>query len=220
MEPYWHPVRIEQVVGRARRICSHADLPKELQTVEVFLYLMTFRPEQINSDLSIELKKKDLSKREYASSASSTARKQKIPVTSDEALYEISTIKEDLNNQLIVAVKEASIDCSVYKKRGSKGENLHCLSFGDARSSAISFHPSIQKDQPDTMRKLNKTVIEQRDKEVVIHGKTYVYRQISPTIANVYDYDSYQDALETGQEPIQVGILETDTRGAIKFKRV
>jgi hypothetical protein len=65
MEPYWHPVRIEQVVGRARRICSHADLPKELQTVEVFLYLMTFRPEQINSDLSIELKKKDLKEKEW-----------------------------------------------------------------------------------------------------------------------------------------------------------
>ena len=22
-EPYWHPVRIDQVIGRARRICSH-----------------------------------------------------------------------------------------------------------------------------------------------------------------------------------------------------
>ena len=39
-EPYWHPVRIHQVIGRARRICSHSDLPKELQTVNVFLYLM------------------------------------------------------------------------------------------------------------------------------------------------------------------------------------
>ena len=41
MEPYWHPVRTEQVIGRARRICSHKDLPKELQTVEVFVYIMT-----------------------------------------------------------------------------------------------------------------------------------------------------------------------------------
>jgi len=219
MEPYWHPVRIEQVVGRARRICSHTDLPKELQTVEVFLYLMTFRSEQIKSDLSIELKKMDLSKREYV--LGQETRKQKIPLTSDEALYEISTIKEDLNNQLIMAVKEASIDCSVYKKRGVKGENLRCLSFGDARSSAMSFQPSIQKDQPDTMRKLNKKVVEQRDKEVTIHGKTYVYRQISPTVANVYDYDSYQNALETeGEEPVLVGTLETDTKGAVKFKRL
>jgi hypothetical protein len=119
---------------------------------------------------------------------------------------------------LIRAVKEASIDCSVYKKGK---ENIKCLSFGDARSGTFSFNPSIQKDQPDTMRKLNKTVVEQRDKEVVIHGKTYVYRQISPTIANVYDYESYQAALEhEGEEPVLVGTLETDTKGAIKFKRL
>ena len=37
MEPYWHPVRLEQVIGRARRICSNKDLPIKLQTVEVFL---------------------------------------------------------------------------------------------------------------------------------------------------------------------------------------
>ena len=33
MEPYWHPVRLEQVIGRARRICSHKSLPVALQTV-------------------------------------------------------------------------------------------------------------------------------------------------------------------------------------------
>ena len=26
VEPYWHPVRSEQVIGRARRICSHQAL--------------------------------------------------------------------------------------------------------------------------------------------------------------------------------------------------
>ena len=41
IEPYWHPVRTEQVIGR-ERICSHQALEEELRTVEVFLYLMTF----------------------------------------------------------------------------------------------------------------------------------------------------------------------------------
>jgi SNF2 family DNA or RNA helicase len=62
MEPYWHPVRSEQVIGRARRICSHKDLPKALQTVEVFVYLMIFSESQLKSDEAIELKRKDLSK--------------------------------------------------------------------------------------------------------------------------------------------------------------
>ena len=38
VDPYWHPARAEQVIGRARRICSHKDLPVALQTVEVFIY--------------------------------------------------------------------------------------------------------------------------------------------------------------------------------------
>ena len=42
IEPYWHPVRLEQVIGRARRICSHDQLPEKLRTVDVYLYLMTF----------------------------------------------------------------------------------------------------------------------------------------------------------------------------------
>mgnify|MGYP003310011199 CR=1 FL=1 len=58
-EPYWHPVRIEQVIGRARRICSHKDLTKELQTVNVILYLMTFSESQLVSVKSIELRLKD-----------------------------------------------------------------------------------------------------------------------------------------------------------------
>jgi hypothetical protein len=48
MEPYWHPVRIEQVIGRARRICSHNDLKEErLRTVNVMLYVMSFTPKQM-----------------------------------------------------------------------------------------------------------------------------------------------------------------------------
>lgn len=38
-EPYWQNVRIQQVIGRARRICSHSTLPQEKQFVKVFLYL-------------------------------------------------------------------------------------------------------------------------------------------------------------------------------------
>jgi hypothetical protein len=55
-EPYWHSVRLEQVIGRAKRICSHNDLPPDLQTVEVFLYLMTFDKEQLKDKISTELR--------------------------------------------------------------------------------------------------------------------------------------------------------------------
>lgn len=38
VEPYWHEVRIKQMVGRAIRLCSHKDLPKNERIVDVFRY--------------------------------------------------------------------------------------------------------------------------------------------------------------------------------------
>ena len=176
MEPYWHPARLEQVIGRARRICSHKDLPEKLQTVEVFIYLMTFTPEQIKSDKSIELKLKDLSKKKYKITPDKEDKAQ-IPFTSDEALFEISTIKEEVSNQIITAIKEASIDCATYSKRGSK-EQLHCLQFGQVGPSKFSYNPSIGSDETDKVASINKKVIEWRGKEITIKGKKYVYRKI------------------------------------------
>ncbi len=38
MEPFWNEVKIEQVIGRAIRICSHKDLPMDKRRVDVFRY--------------------------------------------------------------------------------------------------------------------------------------------------------------------------------------
>ena len=108
MEPYWHPVRKEQVIGRARRICSHDKLPEEERNIKVFLYLMTFSDEQLKSKLSIQLKNNDKSK--FGDS------KDKRPLTSDEALNEIMNIKENITRNLLKAVKEASMDCGIHIK--------------------------------------------------------------------------------------------------------
>jgi hypothetical protein len=37
-EPYWHEVRITQMIGRAVRMCSHVDLPKQDRFVNVYRY--------------------------------------------------------------------------------------------------------------------------------------------------------------------------------------
>ena len=42
LEPYWNLSRISQIIGRAIRFCSHKDLPKKDQFVEVYLYLATY----------------------------------------------------------------------------------------------------------------------------------------------------------------------------------
>uniref|UniRef100_A0A6C0BBB6 Helicase ATP-binding domain-containing protein n=1 Tax=viral metagenome TaxID=1070528 RepID=A0A6C0BBB6_9ZZZZ len=221
MEPYWHPARIEQVVGRARRICSHKNLPEELQTVEVYLYLMTFTKEQILSDASIELKRKDLSKKAYPSYSSKDKDKLvQIPFTSDEALFEISTIKDEVSQKLITAMKEASIDCAIYSREGSK-EQLHCLQFGQPNSNTFSYQPSYKSDQPDTTATINKKSIEWSGKEVQLKGKTYIYRKMSAILGNIYDLDSYKQALQVpGVEPVLIGTLEKLLNGNMQFKKI
>jgi hypothetical protein len=201
MEPYWHPVRTEQVIGRARRICSHKNLPRALQTVEVFVYLMVLSPEQLKSDDAIELKRKDLSKGE-----------PKVPVTSDQLLYEISEIKANLSMQLTDAIKESAFDCFIYS-------NGKCMNFGDPKNTKFSYVPDYANQQSDITVRVNKKKIEWEGKPITLNGTEYVYRRMSPTKLNIYDKNSYLAALENAEVmPVQIGTLEINEKGEQVFK--
>jgi hypothetical protein len=193
-EPYWHPVRIHQVIGRARRICSHQELSKEFRNIKVFLYLMTFTEEQLKSDEAIELRLKDKGKL------------SNIPLTSDESLYEISNIKEELNKRILTAVKESAIDCNLYNKKDAK-EKLVCYSFGNPDTEQFSMYPSLDKEESDDVAKINMTKIKWKGKLVTINGKKYVLNQET---MEVYDYKSYELALVNGNNPILIGKLSKD----------
>ena len=203
MEPYWHPVRLEQVIGRARRICSHKDLPKALQTVEVFVYLMIFTPEQLKSDEAIELKRQDLSK-----SIPHT------PITSDQYLYEISEIKANVTSQLTEAIKESAFDCYIYS-------NGKCVNFGDPRNDKFSYVPDYAEQQNDTTVKANKIAIEWVGKPITLNGIEYVYRRMSKTLLNIYDKASYEAAISNSDViPLQIGTLEINDKGQQVFKLI
>ena len=196
MEPYWHPVRLEQVIGRARRICSHKDLPKALQTVEVFVYLMIFSEEQLKSDEAIELKRKDLSKAI-----------PRVPITSDQYLFEISEIKANLTAQLTDAIKESAFDCYVY-------QNGKCVNFGDPTNDKFTYVPDFAEQQNDTTVKANKRAIEWSGKPITINGVGYIYRRMSKDVLDLYDKETYLKALEDDSiQPLKVGTYEINDRG-------
>jgi len=203
MDPYWHPVRSEQVIGRARRICSHKDLPLALQTVEVFVYLMTFSEEQLRSDEAIELKRKDLSKSV-----------PKTPQTSDQYLFEISEIKANLTSQLTDAIKESAFDCYIYS-------NGKCVNFGEPTIDKFSYVPDYAEQQNDTTVQANKQAIEWRGKPIKINGQNYVARRINAEVINIYDRKSYEAALaDPTIFPVQIGTLEKNQRGDNVFKAI
>jgi len=204
MEPYWHPVRTEQVIGRARRICSHKSLPLELQTVEVFVYLMTFTDKQANSEDAKELRLKDLSKRGNP----------RVPVTSDEYLYEISEIKGNLTNQLMDAIKESSFDCYIYSPDGK------CFNFANPSNDKFSYVPDYENEQSDISSKINKTTVAKQGKTLKYHGTEYAYTNVNSTLLKLYDLKSFEAALVDPKiVPIQVGTMELrpDGRHIVKM---
>jgi len=210
IEPYWHPVRTEQVVGRARRICSHQDLTQAQRKIEVYMYLMTFTEEQKTGDNSIELRLKDFSKLDRST-----------PLTSDEALYEISRIKENINKQLLTAIKETSIDCSLHSASNSS-EDLFCYSFGDVDPSMLSYTQSYENEQTDKTGEVNKKKIAWKAQEFSLNGKKYMIRlkEDGKTRTNkVYDYYSFQQAKKNPSvNPEYIGTLSIE-KGADGKKR-
>jgi hypothetical protein len=196
-EPYWHPVRMQQVIGRARRICSHQALPEALRTVKVFLYLMQFSKQQLESDATIELRLKDVSKLDATK-----------PITSDEALYEIARLKEDVTDKLLYAVKEASIDCSLHSGADSD-EKLQCFSFGTIKPDKFSFAGSYADAEVDAVAEQNMKIEDVNARELVLDGIKYAWNQKTGA---VYEFESYKRG-----QTIHIANVEIDNNGAARI---
>jgi len=199
-EPYWHPVRIEQVIGRARRICSHKNLPPEKQTVEVFLYLMQFSEKQLET-ASIDLKLNDTSKLEPSNN-----------ITSYEALYEISLIKENINKVILHNLKESSIDCSIHQKVGNK-EKLQCFTFGSVNANKFAYGPSIDSDDRDQIASVNTVAVVIKLKKVKIGKEEYALDMNKVKKSNedengILKADVYLLSSALEANPIQIGYLQ------------
>jgi len=200
---------VEQVIGRARRICSHQGLEQQFRTVEVFIYLMSFTQEQLDSEFGIEIKMKDRSNLEPF-----------LPQSSDEKLFEISTIKEQLSDQLLRAIKSSSIDCITHSKSNRK-EGIACLSFGNVSNNKFSYNPNIEQDQNDNIADMNTKINDWDVREIVVQstGKKYMLRLDTNQL---YDYESVLQAKQfPGLNPILLGRLEQNKNGEyeiIKYK--
>ena len=112
MEPYWNEVRIEQMVGRAIRYCSHKDLPLEERKVDVFRYKM-IRP--------------------------------KGKQTTDEKMEDISRRKNNLLMSFIDAVKEAAVDCELFKAHNMMGAKYNCFQFNEEALFENPVGPAFQQ---------------------------------------------------------------------------
>ena len=177
VEPYWHMVRTNQVIGRARRICSHEDLPKSLRNVKIYLYLTVLSEEQKTSERNIELRIRDVSKLD-----------SKTPITTDESLFEIASLKEKINSQLLNAVKASAFDCSLYSS--VKGDdNVVCYNLGKIESNDFNSVPDIEVDKNEK-EALNERFITWSARKLEYRRKMYALNEETNELYDLGDYEA------------------------------
>uniref|UniRef100_A0A6C0C864 Helicase ATP-binding domain-containing protein n=1 Tax=viral metagenome TaxID=1070528 RepID=A0A6C0C864_9ZZZZ len=82
IEMYWNWSRMDQIMGRAIRFCSHKDVPADQRLVKVYMYLAT-HPE--------------------------------LQMSIDEKILQIAIRKQKINIAFERAMKEAAVDCTLFK---------------------------------------------------------------------------------------------------------
>ena len=177
VEPYWHPARIRQVIGRARRICSHEKLPKADRTVEVWLYLMAFSRHQLEVEASTELRNHDKSKVDKVTI-----------LTTDQALYEMANIKEHITKQLEDVAQSTSIDCTVHSAK----TGVPCFAFPEGRPEALAYTADIAAEQSDAVSEANTRTEIWRAVEVEVDGVRYAMREETGELYDLEDYRRLQ----------------------------
>jgi hypothetical protein len=98
MEPFWNYVRIEQVQGRAIRICSHKDLPLAERTVEIYKYVTRFS---------------DAQKRDKIDPGIATRDKM---LTTDQIIDTLMETKKKLSDMMFKVMQESAIDCTLNRQ--------------------------------------------------------------------------------------------------------
>ena len=125
MEPYWNNVRLQQVIGRAIRLCSHMNLPYDERTVAVYTFLSTFTDEQ------------------KATGAKQVMMADK-QMTTDQVIYSIAQKKQELADGLMEIAQSAAVDCDIhYQEHGSVTK---CFKYADKGRPMFMYHPDWHRD--------------------------------------------------------------------------
>jgi hypothetical protein len=191
MEPYFHEVRITQMIGRAVRQCSHKQLPMSERHVDIYRY----------RSLKHDYKVKEIIEGQ-------TVKKQTIKIedpfllrTVDFEIEDLARRKNNLIQNFLDAVKEVAIDCEINKNHNMMATKYRCFQFNEVSLFDKNIGPAYKEDILEDMRFENGS---NSTKSVTIKVKAMKIKGIindkEDSIANywynpdsgvVYDFDLY-----------------------------
>lgn len=200
MEPYWNPARIDQVIGRAIRICSHAKLPMDERTVKVNLYMSVFSPEQATTAEApniVSIRRNDMVLKRYEGE-----QPRETFMTSDEFLYETAFEKSRLTKQFSHLLKQAAVDCEIHRKLHAKEQPvIQCMRFDStATPDELGFKPAVLTEERDTMYRRNMIRTARRLQRVLLKGIPII---LDPDTREIFDAPLFDDS----KRLVQIGEL-------------
>jgi hypothetical protein len=125
MEPYWNNVRIQQVIGRAIRLCSHMNLPWDDRVVDIFTYVSVFTDDQ-KATKAKQVMMSDRGK------------------TTDENILDIAINKQKLADGLFEITQSAAIDCELHFHE--HGAVTQCVKYPKTGGPTFAYHPDWKVD--------------------------------------------------------------------------
>ncbi|RZJ99236.1 MAG: hypothetical protein EOO43_27145, partial [Flavobacterium sp.] len=126
MEPYWTEVRIQQVIGRGIRQCSHKDLPLNERIVNVYRYKVV-KPNKLDED--------DIEK-----------------ASTDEQIEDMAKAKDNLIQSFLSSMKEAAVDCDLFKAHNMMTQSYKCFRFPENTVVDKNIGPAYKDDIKEDMK--------------------------------------------------------------------
>jgi superfamily II DNA or RNA helicase len=140
LEPFWNEARIEQVIGRGIRFCSHKYLPMDERQVDVYRY----RTIKNNIETTRDIVNKEV--------------KITTKIIEDDYLlktvdYDIEKVSRNKNNVLqsfYDAMKEMAVDCELFKNQNMANKKYTCFKFNESalfdKNIGPAYKESIEED--------------------------------------------------------------------------
>lgn len=189
MEPYWHEVRMIQMIGRAIRQCSHKFLPIKDRHVDIYRYRSVKHNVKI-----VEVIEGQTSRKQQKIIDNPNELK-----TIDFEIQELASGKNNLISNFLDTIKEVAIDCELFKAHNMMGTKYRCFQFNEVSLFDKNIGPAYKEDVIEDMKITNgsnstnsitikvkvikiRGVIESNDKDIQ-------YYWYNPESSVVYDFD-------------------------------
>lgn len=197
-EPYWQPVLIEQVIGRAVRTRSHVRLPKEERNVSVYIYMASIPKHMVPTIGSVEVRQ-DMSKFNDG-----LGKKGKV-VTSDETLFITSERKKVITGQLLHLIKESAFDCNLnYSQNIKQSPNIICLDYDTKDRDKYLFTPGID-DTMDIIDIQQERPVTEDYTKFMLKEQIYYHNTYPTSDGKYYIYDD--EIMKRTRMPKPVGMI-------------